>query len=79
MDPAQQITLTSEQNSKLYGFLYKRQKDLKADLADLYSPGNGQRVQIRDTSRRIIGYIELDGSITNTRRQPVGSIEALRD
>lgn len=35
LDPAQQITLTSEQNSKLYGFLYKRQKDLKADLADL--------------------------------------------
>ena len=35
LDPAQQITLTSEQNSKLYGFLYKRQEDLKADLADL--------------------------------------------
>jgi hypothetical protein len=48
-------------------------------VGDLYSPGNGQRVQIRDTSRRIIGYIELDGSITNTRRQPVANIETLRD
>lgn len=48
-------------------------------VGDLYSPGNGQRVQIRDTSRRIIGYVEMDGTITNTNRQPVANIEALRD
>ena len=48
-------------------------------VGDLYSPGGGQRIQIRDTSRRIIGYVELDGSITNTRRQPVANIETLRD
>ncbi len=48
-------------------------------VGDLYSPGNGQRLQVRDTSRRIIGYIELDGSITNTRGQPVANIETLRD
>ena len=48
-------------------------------VGDLYSPGNGQRVQIRDTSRRIVGYIELDGTITDTHRRKVGSIETLRD
>ena len=47
-------------------------------VGDLYKPGPGQRVQIRDTSRRIIGYIELDGTITNPSRQKVGSVEALR-
>ena len=48
-------------------------------VGDLYKPGSGQRIQIRDTSRRIIGYIEMDGTITNTNRQPVANIEALRD
>ena len=48
-------------------------------VGDLYSPGQGRRVQIRDTSRRIIGYVESSGKITNTRRQPVAIIEALRD
>ena len=44
-------------------------------LGDLYSPGHGRRIQIRDTSRRIIGYVEPDGTVTNTRRQPVADIE----
>ncbi len=26
-------------------------------IGDVYNPGHGRRVQIRDTSRRIIGYI----------------------
>ncbi len=46
-------------------------------LGDVYNPGHGRRVQIRDTSRRIIGYIEADGTVTNTRRQKVGTIERL--
>ena len=44
-------------------------------LGDIYNPGHGRRIQIRDTSRRIIGYIEPDGRITNTHRQKVGTIE----
>jgi hypothetical protein len=44
-------------------------------VGDLYDPGHGRRVQIRDTSRRIIGYIERDGTVTNTSRQPVGTVE----
>ena len=44
-------------------------------LGDLYDPGQGRRVQIRDTSRRIIGYIERDGTVTNTHRQKVKTIE----
>ena len=44
-------------------------------IGDLYDPGHGRRVQIRDTSRRIIGYIERDGTVTNTHRQKVGTIE----
>ncbi len=44
-------------------------------VGDLYEPGHGRRVQIRDTSRRIIGYVERDGTVTNTSRQPVAEIE----
>ena len=44
-------------------------------FGDLYTPGPGRRTQIRDTSRRILGYVELDGSITNPSRQKVGSVE----
>ena len=47
-------------------------------IGDLYSPGHGRRIQIRDTDRRIIGYIEADGSITNTHRQKVGTLEEAR-
>ncbi len=44
-------------------------------LGDLYNPGHGRRVQIRDTSRHIIGYIERDGTVTNTHRQKVGTLD----
>ena len=44
-------------------------------LGDLYSPGGGRRTQIRDNSRRIIGYVERDGTITNTHRQRVRTIK----
>jgi hypothetical protein len=44
-------------------------------VGDLYDPGHGRRVQIRDTSRRIIGYIERDGTVTNTHRQKVGTLD----
>ncbi len=47
-------------------------------LGDVYNPGHGRRLQLRDNSRRIIGYIEADGRVTNTSRQRVGTIEALR-
>ena len=42
-------------------------------VGDLYSVP-GQRTQIRDRSRRIIGYIEHDGTITNTHRQKKGQL-----
>ncbi len=44
-------------------------------LGDVYNPGHGRRLQLRDTSRHIIGYIERDGTVTNTSRQRVGTIE----
>ena len=47
-------------------------------IGDLYDPGHGRRVQIRDTSRRILFYIERDGTVTNTSRQRVGTLEAVR-
>jgi len=43
-------------------------------VGDLYSPGRGQRVQVRNKHRQIIGYIEVDGSITNIYRQKIGEI-----
>ncbi len=50
-------------------------RPIAATVGDIYNPGHGRRVQIRDTSRRIIGYIERDGTVTNTHRQPVADIE----
>jgi len=44
-------------------------------LGDVYNPGHGRRLQLRDNDRRIIGYIERDGTMTNTSRQPVAEIE----
>ena len=44
-------------------------------LGDVYNPGHGRRVQIGDTSRRIIGYIERDGTVTNTSRQRIGTFD----
>ena len=43
-------------------------------IGDLYDPGNGGRIQIRSNSRKILGYIERDGTITNRHRQPVAEI-----
>jgi len=43
-------------------------------VADIYTPGHGRRIQIRDTNRRIVGYIEADSTITNTNRQRIGQI-----
>ncbi len=49
-------------------------------LGDIYDPGPGRRLQIRDNSLRILGYIEKpSGRITNTARQPVAGIEKLID
>ena len=47
-------------------------------VGDLYSPGHGLPVQIRNTRRQVLGYIQPDGSILNTRRQEVLEIEELR-
>ena len=44
-------------------------------LGDLYDPGHGRRLQIRDNSRRIIGYIERDGTVTNTHRQKIRAMD----
>ena len=44
-------------------------------LGDVYNPGHGRRLQIRDNSRRIIGYIERNGTVTNTHRQKIGTLD----
>lgn len=41
-------------------------------VGDLYTPVPGQRTQIRDKHRRVLGYIETNGTITNTHRQKIG-------
>ena len=43
-------------------------------VGDLYTPVPGQRTQIRNKHRQIIGYIEANGSIINTARQRIGEI-----
>lgn len=42
---------------------------------DIYDPGHGRRLQIRNNDRQIIGYIKRDGDITDTRRQKIGEVE----
>ncbi len=46
-------------------------------VGDLYYSGRGGRVQIRNNSRQILGFIESDGTITNRSRQEVLSIETV--
>ena len=48
-------------------------------VGDLYAPAPGRRVQIRDNRRNIIGYIEADGTVTDTRRNRVGTVGKLYD
>ena len=50
----------------------------KLKTGDIYNPGHGRRLQIRNKHRQILGYIEPSGKITDTRRRKVGSIESLR-
>ena len=47
----------------------------RQEVGDLYDPGHGPRLQIRNNHRQIIGYIERDGTVINTHRQKVLSIE----
>jgi hypothetical protein len=44
-------------------------------VGDIYKPAPGRRTQIRDRHRRIIGYIEADGTLTNKRRQKILEIK----
>ena len=53
-------------------------KTHRQKVGDIYDPGHGRRLQVRDKHRRILFYIEADGTVTNTSRQPVANIEALR-
>lgn len=46
-------------------------------LGNVYDPGPGRRLQIRDNRLRIIGYIERDGTLTDSRRCKVGKIGEL--
>ncbi len=47
-------------------------------VGDIYDPGHGRRLQIRNNHRQIIGYIERDGTVTNAHRQEVGTFEGLK-
>ena len=44
-------------------------------VGDLYNPGHNRRIQIRNNDRKILFYVERDGTVTNTHRQKVGTIE----
>ena len=48
-------------------------------VGDIYNPGHGRSLQIRNNDRQIIGYIERDGTVTNTHRQPVAARTARYD
>ena len=50
----------------------------KLRTGDIYNPGHGRRLQIRDKNLRVLGYIEPSGKITNRNRKRIGSIEELR-
>jgi hypothetical protein len=59
------------------GEKWKITNDRRQKLGDIYNPGHNRRLQIRDNHRRIIGYIEENGSLTDSRRRKVGAIEEL--
>ena len=50
----------------------------KLRVGDIYNPGHGRRLQIRDKNLRVLGYIEKSGKITDKQRRSVGSIPSLR-
>ncbi len=43
-------------------------------FAKVLSPG-WKELEIRNNHRQIIGYIERDGTVTNTHRQKVGTLD----
>ncbi len=61
----------------LAGGQHKIRDDRRQFIGDFYDPGHGRRIQIRDSRRRIIGYIERDGDVTDSRRRKVGKIREL--
>ena len=62
-------TSTASTRTRSYIVNTHRQK-----VGDVYNPGHGRRLQIRNNHRQIIGYIERDGTVTNTHRQRVGTL-----
>jgi hypothetical protein len=44
-------------------------------VGDIYDPGAGRRLQIRNKSRQIIGYIAPNGTITDKWRRKQGGIQ----
>ncbi len=46
-------------------------------IGDVYDPGHGRPLQLRNNSRQILGYIQADGTVRNTRGQRVLEIEVL--
>ncbi len=69
--PAQGACIMSycKENVPKRSYITNRHRQI---VGDLYDPGTG-RIQIRDTSRRIVGYIERSGRVTNTHRQKIGA------
>ena len=49
--------------------------DRGRQIGTVYDPGHGRRLQIRDNDRRIKGYIERDGTVTDSRRRRIKKIE----
>ena len=51
--------------------------DRNRQVGDIYDPGHGRRLQIRDNRRNIIGYVERNGTVTDARRRKVGKLGEL--
>lgn len=60
------------------GDRWKITNDRREVVGDIYDPGHGRRLQLRDDRGRIIGYIEKDGDVTDTRRRKLGTVEDAR-
>ena len=57
------------------GDRWKITNDRRQNIGDVYDPGHGRRLQLRDDRGRIVGYIEKDGEVTDTRRRKLGTVE----
>lgn len=61
------------------GEKWKVTDDRRQKLGDIHNPGHNRPLQIQGSQRRIIGYIDKSGALTDAHRRKVGTVEDLME